>query len=186
MTPASALAEAARPPAWPPHRCNRASSPYSSGSHLHDLRERAGISVRELARQLDIHHTNTRLAPGFAQGVRRDQIPFLVAGRAATAARRRCRLPRGVCPLVSIGCHSPAESGNKWTRRPSSRLREDACITFWEVPAPPFRPSAKPLPNGFCERKTDGGFFRRRARRQAIPQERPSCTSEERARKRRE
>ena len=27
-------------------------------SPLRDLRERAGISVRELARQLDIHHTN--------------------------------------------------------------------------------------------------------------------------------
>ena len=27
-------------------------------SHLRDLRERAGISVRELARQLNIHHTN--------------------------------------------------------------------------------------------------------------------------------
>jgi transcriptional regulator with XRE-family HTH domain len=27
-------------------------------SHLRDLRERAGITVRELARQLDIHHTN--------------------------------------------------------------------------------------------------------------------------------
>lgn len=30
----------------------------ASGSHLRELRERAGISVRELARQLDIHHTN--------------------------------------------------------------------------------------------------------------------------------
>lgn len=30
----------------------------AQGSHLRDLRERAGISVRELARQLDIHHTN--------------------------------------------------------------------------------------------------------------------------------
>jgi len=29
-----------------------------TSSHLRDLRERAGISVRELARQLDIHHTN--------------------------------------------------------------------------------------------------------------------------------
>lgn len=30
----------------------------AQGSHLRDLRERAGISVRELARQLEIHHTN--------------------------------------------------------------------------------------------------------------------------------
>ena len=34
------------------------SKPANPDSHLRDLRERAGISIRELARQLAIHHTN--------------------------------------------------------------------------------------------------------------------------------
>jgi transcriptional regulator with XRE-family HTH domain len=48
-------------------------------SHLRELRERAGITVRELARQLDIHHTNIVYSEKTGRVAKVELLPQLAA-----------------------------------------------------------------------------------------------------------
>lgn len=93
-------------------------------SHLRDLRERAGITGRELARQLDIHHTNIVYWEKTGRVAKVELLPQLAA-ILGVSVEEVLGQPRPKCSPVAPGKLGQVfEAASKLPRRQQQKIIE--------------------------------------------------------------